>query len=274
MGGKPRYNARPTEYIMPAPEQSIAWITGGGSGIGRALALRLARAGWSVAVSGRRAEMLQETARLAGASVHAYPLDVTQLDAVRRVVAHIEKELGPIRLAVLNAGLGRFLKLDELHADVFAEHMRVNYLGTVNGIDALLPAFRRRHAGQIVITASLAGYRGLPGGAAYAPTKAALISLAESLRFSLQPEGIRISVCNPGFVKTPMTDDNHFPMPFLMEVDAAAERMYRGILKQQFEIKFPSRLAMFAKLGRCLPYPLYFRLLCGARQRRRSSRHE
>ena len=259
---------------MPAPEQSIAWITGGGSGIGRALALRLVRAGWSVAVSGRRSEMLRETARLAGANIRAYPLDVTRLDAVRQTVAQIEKELGPIHLAVLNAGLGRFLKLDELHAEIFAEHMQVNYLGTVNGIDAVLPAFRRRRAGHIVITASLAGYRGLPGGAAYAPTKAALISLAESLRFSLEPEGIRISVCNPGFIKTPMTDDNHFRMPFLMEADAAAERMYRGILKQKFEIKFPSRLVMFAKLGRCLPYPLYFRLLRGARGRRRRYRHD
>ena len=259
---------------MHAQTQYLAWITGGGSGIGRALALRLVRAGWSVAVSGRRLEMLEETAHLAGGKILVYPLDVTDLDAVRRTVQRIEQENGPIQLAVLNAGLGRFLKLDELHADVFAEHMRVNYLGTVNGIDALLPAFRQRHAGQIVITASLAGYRGLPGGAAYAPTKAALISLAESLRFSLQPEGIRISVCNPGFVKTPMTDDNHFPMPFLMEVDAAAERMYRGILKQKFEIKFPSRLVMFAKFGRCLPYPLYFRLLRGARPRRRRSRHD
>ncbi|MGH8280996.1 MAG: SDR family NAD(P)-dependent oxidoreductase [Gammaproteobacteria bacterium] len=258
---------------MPNPEQPIAWITGGGSGIGRALALRLARAGWTVAISGRRLEMLEQTARLAGTGIRAYPLDVTDLDAVRQTVLRIEQETGPIQLAVLNAGLGRFLKLDELRAEIFAEHMRVNYLGAVNGIDALLPVFRARHAGHIVITASLAGYRGLPGGAAYAPTKAALISLAESLRFSLEPEGIRISVCNPGFVKTPMTDDNHFRMPFLMDVDTAAERMYRGILRRKFEIVFPLRLALFARLGRTLPYSWYFRLMRGPRRRRRPA-HE
>lgn len=259
---------------MTTTQNRLAWITGGGSGIGQALTLRLVREGWTVAVSGRRSEILQETARLAGASVRTYPLDVTDLDAVRQTVTRIEREIGPIQLAVLNAGLGRFLKLDELHAEIFAEHVRVNYLGTVNGIDAVLPAFRKRRAGHIVITASLAGYRGLPGGAAYAPTKAALISLAESLRFSLEPEGIRISVCNPGFVRTPMTDNNHFRMPFLMDVDAAAERMYRGILKHKFEITFPARLALFAKLGRCLPFSWYFTLLQRARRRRQRSRYD
>ncbi|HKT31331.1 MAG TPA: SDR family NAD(P)-dependent oxidoreductase [Gammaproteobacteria bacterium] len=258
---------------MHTATRRVAWITGGGSGIGRALALRLAHDGWSVAISGRRLEMLEETARLAGANIRVYPLDVTDVAAVRQTVTRIERETGPIQLAVLNAGLGRFLKLDELSAEVFAEHMRVNYLGTVHGIDALLPAMRARHAGHIVITASLAGYRGLPGGAAYAPTKAALISLAESLRFALEPEGIRISVCNPGFIKTPMTDDNHFRMPFLMDVEVAAERMYRGIRKRRFEIVFPTRLWLFAKFGRCLPFSWYFQLMRGPR-RRRGSRHD
>lgn len=256
---------------MNAQTQRVAWITGGGSGLGRALALRLVRAGWTVAVSGRRLEMLEETARLAGANILVYPLDVTDLNAVRQTVKHIELETGPIELAVLNAGLGRFLKLDELRAEIFTEHMRVNYLGAVHGIDALLPALRARHAGHIVITASLAGYRGLPGGAAYAPTKAALISLAQSLRFSLEPEGIRISVCNPGFVKTAMTGDNHFRMPFLMDVDAAAERLYCGILKGKFEITFPTRLALLARLGQCLPFSWYFNTL--QRKRRRRHRH-
>ena len=258
---------------MNTAAQRVAWITGGGSGIGRALALRLARDGWNVAVSGRRREMLEETARLAGGQVHAFPLDVTDLAAVHQAVTRIEQQLGPIQLAVLNAGLGRFLKLDELQAEILAEHMRVNYLGAVNGIDALLPAMRARHAGHIVITASLAGYRGLPGGAAYAPTKAALISLAESLRFSLEPQGIRISVCNPGFVKTAMTEENHFRMPFLMDVDRAAERLYQGIRKRKFEIVFPLRLWLFARLGRTLPYSWYFRLMRGPRRGRRPA-HE
>ncbi len=239
----------------------IAWITGGGSGIGQALCLKLVRAGWTVAVSGRRPEALQETARLAAGNVYTYPLDVSDLEAMRQMATRIESELGPITLAVFSAGIGHFLKLDQLRAEAFAEHMQTNYLGVINGLDAVLPAFRQRHAGHIVILASLAGYRGLPQGAAYAPTKAALINLAESLRFPLEHEGITISVCNPGFIDTPMTAENHFAMPFLMNVDKAAERLYRGILKRKFEIVFPRRLAWLTKFMRILPYPIYFALM-------------
>lgn len=246
---------------MNTTAQRVAWITGGGSGIGRALALRLARAGWTVAISGRRREALEETAARAPQHIHGFPLDVTDLEAMRQSAARIEAELGPIELAVFSAGIGHFLKLDQLRAEAFAEHMRTNYFGVVNGLDAVLPAFRRRRAGHIVILASLAGYRGLPQGAAYAPTKAALINLAESLRFPLERAGIAISVCNPGFIDTPMTAENHFPMPFLMQVDQAAERLYRGILKRKFEIVFPQRLAWLTKFMRILPYPVYFALM-------------
>ncbi len=246
---------------MHAAQTRLAWITGGGSGIGRALALRLARAGWTVAVSGRRPEALQETLRLASANVHAYPLDVTDLDAVRATAAHIESELGVPHLAVFNAGMGEFVKLDNLRAESFAAHMQVNYLGAVNGIDALLPAFRRRRAGHIVFVASLAGYRGTPRAAAYGPTKAALINLAESLRFDLEREGIRISVCNPGFVETPMTAGNRFPMPFLMDVEDAADALYHGIMQRKFEIAFPRRFVWLLKVFRCLPYALYFPIM-------------
>jgi len=235
-----------------------AWITGGGSGIGQALCLKLVRAGWTVAVSGRRPEALQETARLAAGNVHAYPLDVSDLKAMRQTAARIESELGPLQLVVLNAGMGQFVKLDNLRAETFATHMQVNYLGVVNGIDAVLSAFRRRRTGHFVIVASVAGYRGIPRAAAYGPTKAALINLAECLRFDLEREGIKISVCNPGFVETPMTAENRVPMPFLMNLQDATEVLYRGIMKQKFEIIFPRRFVLLLKLFRCLPYMFYF----------------
>ncbi|MGH8378044.1 MAG: SDR family NAD(P)-dependent oxidoreductase [Gammaproteobacteria bacterium] len=258
---------------MNTTTKKVAWITGGGSGIGRALVLRLAREGWTVAVSGRRLEALEESARLADGNIHAYPLDVTDLDAMRKTISRIESELGPAQLAVFSAGLGEFVKLDDFRAETFADHMRVNYLGVVNGIDAVLPAFRKRRAGHIVMVASLAGYRGVPRAAAYAPTKAALINLAESLHFDLEREGIEISVCNPGFVATPMTEGNRFPMPFLMSVDQAAEALYRGILKHKFEIAFPKRFAMILKLFRCLPYALYFPIVRTFAGAGRSHRH-
>ncbi|HET7395238.1 MAG TPA: SDR family NAD(P)-dependent oxidoreductase [Gammaproteobacteria bacterium] len=246
---------------MHKPAPAVAWITGGGTGIGRALALRLAAAGWTVAISGRRSGPLAETASSNPDRLRPYPLDVADLQAMRNTAARIEAELGPLTLVVLNAGIGQFLKLSEFNAEISAKHMQVNYLGVVNGLDAILPGFRQRHAGHIVVVASVAGYRGVPRAAAYGPTKAALINLVEALRFELERAGIRISVCNPGFIDTPMTADNNFPMPFLMRLDDAADRLYRGILKQKFEITFPRRLVMPLKLLRCLPYPLYFWLM-------------
>ncbi|MGA9854807.1 MAG: SDR family NAD(P)-dependent oxidoreductase [Gammaproteobacteria bacterium] len=246
---------------MQTSTTRIAWITGGGSGIGQALALKLAREGWTVAISGRRLEALQETARQAAGNIHTYPLNVGDLAAMRQAAAHIESELGPIDLAVLNAGFGRFVKLDNLRAETFAAHMQVNYLGVVNGIDAVLASFRHRQAGHIVIVASVAGYRGLPRTAAYGPTKAALINLAESLYFDLHREGIMISVCNPGFVKTPMTAENRASMPFLMDLDDACDALYHGIMQRKFEIAFPRRFVLLLKLFRCLPYTLYFPIM-------------
>jgi NAD(P)-dependent dehydrogenase (short-subunit alcohol dehydrogenase family) len=246
---------------MQQPASRVAWITGGGTGIGRNLALRLAATGWTVAISGRRPGPLAETVDLDPARLHAYPLDVADLQAVRTTAARIEAELGSLTLVVLNAGIGQFVKLDEFDAEISARHMQINYLGTVNGIDAILPGFLQRRTGHIVIVASVAGYRGVPRAAAYGPTKAALINLAESLRFELERKGISISVCTPGFVDTPMTADNNFPMPFLMQVDDAADILYRGIVKQKFEIAFPRRMVILLKIMRCLPYPLYFWLM-------------
>ena len=241
--------------------RGLAWITGGGTGIGRALALRLAADGWQVVVSGRRAEPLQETAARAPGAIHPWPLDVTDLPAVRHAVTEIEAKYGPIALAVLNAGMYQPVKLDSFKAELMAEHMRVNYQGVVNGMDALLPAMRRRRAGHMVLVASVAGYRGLPLASGYGPTKAALINLAESLKYMFEKEGLRISVCNPGFVETPLTDGNKFPMPFLMKVDAAAAALQRGIYKGKFEIAFPTRFVLVLKLLRALPYRLYFPII-------------
>jgi len=241
--------------------RGLAWITGGGTGIGRALAMQLAADGWQVVVSGRRAEPLRETASQAPDAIHPWPLDVTDLPAVRRAVAEIEARHGPIVLAVLNAGMYQPVKLDRFKAEVLAEHMQVNYQGVVNGMDALLPGMRKRHTGHMVLVASVAGYRGLPLASGYGPTKAALINLAESLKYLFEKEGLRISVCNPGFVETPLTEGNKFPMPFLMQVDDAAAALKRGIYAGKFEIAFPTRFVLILKFMRALPYWAYFPLI-------------
>lgn len=246
---------------MDTRDERLAWITGGGTGIGRALALKLAADGWRVVVSGRRPEPLAETATGAPDRIHALPLDVTDAGAAAQAVERIESEHGPITLAVLNAGMFEPVKLDDFRPAVFAAHMQVNFLGVVNCIAALLPCMRGRRRGHVVLVASVAGYRGLPLAAAYGPTKAALINLAESLKSAFEHDGLLISVCNPGFVDTPLTEHNRFPMPFLMEVDDAAAALKRGIEKRRFEIAFPTRFVLILKLLRMLPYALYFPLM-------------
>ncbi len=242
----------------------LAWITGASTGIGRALALRLARDGWRVAASARGAEMLASLAAEGGGAVRAFPLDVTDAAAAARVAAEIERELGPVDLAVVNAGTYAPTPADAFDAAVVRRLVEVNLLGAANTLAAAMPEMIRRKGGQIAVVASVAGYRGLPRAAAYSASKAGLIALAEALKFDLDRHGVKIQVINPGFVRTPLTDKNDFAMPFLMEVDDAVERIVRGLAGNAFEIAFPSRFVWILRLLGLLPDRLYFPLVAKA----------
>jgi short-subunit dehydrogenase len=126
---------------------------------------------------------------------------------------------------------------------------------------------KARASGRIVLVSSVAGYRGLPRAAAYGASKAALTHLGEALRLSLAPDNITVQVVNPGFVATPLTAKNDFPMPFLMPAEDAAQRILKGLAGSAFEITFPRRFTYFLKLLRILPYGLYFRVLAWATRR-------
>jgi NAD(P)-dependent dehydrogenase (short-subunit alcohol dehydrogenase family) len=241
----------------------IAWCTGAGKGIGRATSLCLAAGGWTVVASSRTDQDLRDLADAAagrGHRVHPYPLDVTDVRATERCVDAIEADIGPISLAVLNAGTHAPTPAKSFEASVFRNLIETNYLGTVNGLAALLPRFIARRSGRIAVVASVAGYRGLPSAAAYGASKAALINMCEALKPELDRQGVRLSLINPGFVRTPLTDRNDFAMPFLMEADDAARRLLDGIESGRFETTFPRRFTWSLKLLRCLPYALYFPL--------------
>ncbi len=238
------------------PWRSV-WITGASSGIGRELALQLARRGASVAVSARDGEKLGALAE-AHPGISAFPLDVSDAEATRAAARQITRSIGPIDLALLNAGVWKPMGASDFDAGFVNRATQINLGGVVNGLDAVLPDMLARKQGHIAITASVAGYRGLPRSAAYAPSKAALISLAEGLRTELSRKGIAITVINPGFVDTPMTAVNDFPMPFLMPVGDAAQRILTGLMRRKFEIAFPWQLAGVLKLARVMPYPVYF----------------
>lgn len=239
----------------------VVWVTGASSGIGRALALNLARRGDRVAVSARNeAELrsLADEAKGEAGSIHPFPLDITDVETCTETVQKISDELGPIDLAILNAGTHHPIEAEAFEAADLTRLIGINLLGTGNCLDPLLKRMIPERKGHIAIVASVAGYRGLPTSAYYGASKAAQINLAESLKFDLDRFGIKLQLVNPGFVKTPLTDKNEFSMPFLMEVDDAATRMADGFGSAAFEITFPRRFAYFLKVLRMLPYRLYF----------------
>ncbi|MCG8486644.1 MAG: SDR family NAD(P)-dependent oxidoreductase [Chromatiales bacterium] len=240
----------------------IVWITGGGSGIGRSLAHTLSNMGWIVVISGRNREKLIKTAATGGKQpIQQMTLDVTDPQSVSRVIGEIERQYGGIDYAFLNAGDYSPMRLKEFNLELFHRLNDVNYLGVVNCLAALLPGMRQRAQGQILITASLSAYRGLPGAAPYSATKAALINLAESLQPELSQLGIRIRLINPGFVATELTEKNDFKMPFLITPAMAAEAIQNQLLSKRFEIRFPTTFSWIMKALSWIPYRIYFALM-------------
>lgn len=241
------------------PPWRSAWITGASAGIGRALALRLAATGCRVAASARNADALDELRREHPA-ITAHPLDVTDTAAMAAAVDTIEQDQGPLDLAVFNAGIYEPLPGGLGDPETFRNHMEVNYMGVVNGVQAVLPAMARRNAGQVALMGSVAGFRGLPRSARYGPTKAAIINLAETLRLEFHDGGVDIRLINPGFVATRLTAQNDFTMPDIMDAGDAADAIIDGLSGRGFEITFPRRFALYMKLVRLLPYALFFPL--------------
>lgn len=237
---------------MPLPWR-VVWVTGASSGIGLELARQFAIAGVDVAISSRSPPTQPLPERIT-----YYPLDVTDDGAVEACVHAIEAELGPVDLAILSAGVYGPFEAASIASENFRRCNAVNYLGVTNCVAALARRMMKRRAGHISWFASVAGYGGLPKAAYYGPTKAALINLAECLKLDLEPHGIKISVINPGFVETPMTSVNDFPMPFLMKPEEAAQRTISGLAAKRFEVAYPTRFVLILKALRLLPYWLYF----------------
>ncbi len=239
----------------------VAWITGASTGIGHALALRMARDGWTVAVSARSADTLAAMARDSGGRIVAYPLDVADEKASKAVAEKIWNERGGIDLAVLAAGLHLPLDGAAFEVEPFRRLMEINVMGVVHGLAGVVPRMVERGRGHIAVVSSVAGYRGLPTAAAYGATKAALNNMTEALKFDLELKGIKVQLVCPGFVRTPLTDKNPFPMPFLMEPEEAADAFHRGLQGTSFEINFPKSFTTIMKQVRKLPHGLYMKAI-------------
>jgi NAD(P)-dependent dehydrogenase (short-subunit alcohol dehydrogenase family) len=235
------------------------WLIGASTGIGKACAEALMAAGARVAVSARQAHLLE--ALCAGHDALPVPCDVTDPESLRQAAERVRDHQG-LDWVVYCAGHYKAIRpLKGIDLPELMKHQAVNYHGALYMLDAVLPTLVAQGSGHISLLGSVAGYRGLPMSMAYGPTKAALHHLAEILHMELRSAGVGVSVVNPGFVATPLTAQNQFHMPALIQPDEAAREMLRGWEQGRFEIHFPRRFSRFLKFLRWLPDRLYFALV-------------
>lgn len=241
----------------------VVMITGASSGIGRGLAVELARRGAKLGLIARRADVLDEVVQeieTLGSKGIALPADVQKGDSVRAAADKLRANLGPIDVLIANAGVGGNIDAAELSGEEVAGVINVNVIGVANCVAAVVPEMVARRQGQLVAISSLAAYRGLPKSAAYCASKAAVSALFESLRLDLQPRGIDVTIIHPGFIKTPLTAGRHAQMPFLMELNDAVKKIVRAIERRRKSYAFPWQLATIVRAGMIMPIFMYDRI--------------
>ena len=237
------------------------WITGGSTGIGKALALKFANEGWNVAISARRENLLKEISDN-NINISSFPLDVTDKSKCKEVFKEIKNKFENIDICFFSTGTWNPKKEKDIDVEQIEDVFKINFFGTLNSIKAVEEYFKNKKSGKIAIVSSIAGYRGLPNSTGYGPSKSALNNLAESLYFDFGRSNVRVCLVSPGFIKTPMTDKNDFKMPFLKTPEYAAEKIYDGLIKKNnFEIHFPKELILTLKFFSILPYKIYFYLV-------------
>ena len=237
------------------------WITGASSGIGKALAIKFASEGWQVAASARRENLLKDLNKR-NPNIHPFPLDVKNEDITKNTFQNIIEKLKTIDISVFCTGMHDPDAEKKLSSEKIREIMETNFFGTLNCIMAVNDYFKKNKSGHISMVSSVAGYRGLPAGGAYCASKSALTTFAESLYFDMKRSNVRVSVVHPGFIKTPMTDQNDFPMPMIKSPEFAADEMFKGLTQSNaFEIHFPKQFTFIMKILKIMPNWLYLKLI-------------
>lgn len=239
------------------------WLVGASSGIGLACAQALQLAGAHVIISARDLGALSDWAKQSeskGQTLALFPLDVTDALQVTNVTRQVVAN-GPIDMVLYCAGHYRAQRATEFDVSDMLRHQEVNYNGLLRVLGEVLPVLLKQGFGHISLVSSVAGWRGLPNGLAYGPTKAAMTNLAETLYMDLQDSGIGVSLISPGFVATPLTAQNNFQMPALLTPEQAAQAMLKGWAQGAFDIHFPKRFTLWLKMMRLLPYRPYFAMV-------------
>ena len=238
----------------------VALVTGASSGIGRGLAVELARRGTAVGLLARRGEVLDEIVNeieAAGGRALALPADVTDAIAVRDASEKLSSKFGPIDVLFANAGVGATTHAKDLDAKQVASVVDVNVIGVVNSVTAVIPEMVQRGQGQLVAISSLAAYRGLPKSAAYCASKAAVSAFFESLRLDLHGSGVDVTIIHPGFIKTPLTADRQAKLPWLMELSDAVNKILEATEARKKSYAFPWQLATVVRAGMIMPNFMY-----------------
>ncbi len=237
------------------------WITGASSGIGKALALELSREGARIVVSGRNAERLAEVSKACAGEVWVLPFDAADRKATCEAAREVDHAWGGMDTVVLNAGICEYIDLPAFDATSVQRVMDVNFMGIVYGIEAILPLLRKGHLPHLVGMSSTVAYTGLPRAEAYGASKAAIRYLLQALRIDLLAEKIDVSIICPGFVQTPLTDLNDFPMPMRISAEESAKRIRKGLERRAHEIRYPTCFALILRTLAVLPSRLRTRLL-------------
>ncbi len=240
-------------------------ISGASSGIGLALARHYLERGAIVAAFARRSEPLQALAAEFPGRVFCYALDVRDASAVQKAAGDFIARAGVPDVVIANAGVSAGTLTEHAEdLDAFRQIMDINVLGMVQTFQPFIVPMREARHGTLAGIASVAGFRGLPGASAYSASKAAAIAYLESLRVELYGSGVRVVTICPGYIRTPMTDINPYPMPFLLEANEAARRMARAIEKGNSFAVIPWQMGLIGWLLKRLPRWLYDRLFAHA----------
>lgn len=240
------------------------WIVGASFGIGRRIALQYLKMGHSVALSARNGDELKKLHQESGVDadkVHILPFDVCDASKVRDAFDKIVSDWGGVDLFIYCSGIYKPMPIDEIDTQYAKKTIDVNLTAIFDFLGELIPSMKQQKSGHIVLVSSCAGYVGLPKSYAYGASKAAIINLAEGLYSELSSYGVRVSVVNPGFVKTRLTARNTFDMPSIISTENAAQKIIKGIENNKFDINFPKRFTLILKVIANLPYWLLLRIL-------------
>jgi short-subunit dehydrogenase len=246
----------PARRVRMRLRGQVVIITGASSGIGAALARELARAGCRLGLVARRTERLEALAadlKHEGVTVAWATADVGDREQLRQAITQLASELGPPDIVIANAALGDITPLDHLHVPQTEAMFRVNVFGVIYTFEAVLADMLQRGRGHLIAISSVAGFKGVPGAAAYSSTKAAVNAYVEALRIQFRGRGVSFTTVCPGFVRTEMTAGHRHPMPWLMDAERAASIIRRGIERKAAWVVFPWQMALFIWSARWAP---------------------